>query len=339
MFGKIKSQKSIWSGMLMLILLLVSLSCATTNAPVKKHQVPTNFPFTFGKFQITVLYDGNIPVGKNILFNTTPEEMEAMLARNFIFDEIPSSVNAYLINTGSKLILVDTGAGHTLDFLGPILGHLTESLADAGYKPEQIDAVLVTHCHRDHLGGLLDDKDKPVFSNAIVYVPRIDNDFWLNKENESKYHERYLPYFKLTQKTEPIFSAMGKWKTYEHGSNPMPDVPEIKAIGTPGHTPGLSAFEITSEGKKFVIWGDVVHVASLQMSNPAITIIYDLFPDQAAASRLEILQYVSSNKALTAGMHLPFPGVGHVRDEGQESFTWVPVEYAYKIDKNENIYY
>lgn len=312
---------------------------AESESPAQKLHVPTYFPFKFGQMQITALYDGNIPVPRKILFNASRLEMEELLARNFITGEIPSSVNAYLIDTGSKLILVDTGAGDVLSSALKYYGHLTENIEKAGYKPDQINAILITHCHRDHLGGLLDSKDKPVFPNATVYVPKVGYEFWSNKENESKYPERFLPYFKLTQKLAPIFLAMDKWKTYADGENPIPDVPEIRAIATPGHAPGLSAFEITSEGKKFVIWGDIIHVAALQMPKPEITVIYDLDPEQAAASRLSILKYVAAAKALVAGMHLPFPGIGHVRMDGVDTFSWVPVEFRYDIDKNTNEYY
>lgn len=323
---------------LVIMLLFVCVFFASAQDCKKKGpaDVPTYFPFTLGKLEITVIYDGNVDVAKEILNNVTPAELEELLARMYVQNPVPSSVNAFLINTGSKLILIDSGAG---SLLGNITGYLPENLKRAGYSPWQIDAIFITHGHKDHLAGLLDANDRPVFPRATIYINKNEYEFWNSEANEAaNTNPRFVAYFQLMQKTAPIFIQRNKWKTFVENECPIPEVPEIRTMATYGHTAGMTAFEITSEGKQLLIWSDITHIAAVQMQKPEVTIAYDLFPDRAIETRKAMLTYAATNRLFVAGSHLPFPGLGHVRMDEYNKFTWVPIEYAYKPATELNTY-
>jgi glyoxylase-like metal-dependent hydrolase (beta-lactamase superfamily II) len=325
MVRKISSQNKKLLGVLVVIFLLfVGVSVVFADIPMKLNQVSGYYRIQLGKFQITTIFDGGITVPKANLLNISEAELQELLGKAFIFGEIPSSVNTYLINTGSKLILVDTGAGY---LLGAGLGYLPQNLKAAGYEPWQIDAILITHAHRDHFGGLLDEKDRLVFPRAKVYINRLEYEYWMSKDNQAQAPAKFLPYFALMQKTAPILQAKGLFRTFEGNEAPIRSIPEIRAIPEYGHTAGMTAFEVTSEDQKIYIWGDIVHAVSLQMPDPGVGISYDLYADRAAATRDMVFNTVAPQKTLVAGAHTPFPGMGHVLQTGADSFAWVPITY------------
>lgn len=323
MVQKTRNQKSNCFSVLLIILFLFgSVFGAFAEAPNPNAQVPGYYRINVGEFQITALLDGSTPVDGELFFGISDEEKEELLSQQFISGVIPSNVSAFLINTGSKLVLVDAGSG---DFFGPLMGQLPAILRVAGYKTHQIDAVLITHAHPDHIGGLLDSKGKAVFSKATVYMSQPEADFWLSAEIAAHAPEALLPLFEMAQKTEAVYSSRGRWKTFNDGENPVPGIPEIKAFLTPGHTVGMAAFEITSENERIIIWGDVVNLAAFQLPRPFVGFAYDLDPQWAAASRIGQLESVSLEKTLVAGSHLPFPSLGHIRKDDVQSYSWVPV--------------
>jgi len=163
-----------------LLLMLSFPSVAQAGAPQVKTQAPGFYRMMLGDFEVTALFDGTLDLEpKKLLTNTTQAQVGKLLDRGFEKDAVPTSVNGYLINTGSKLVLVDTGAG---GLFGPTLGNLQANLKAAGYQPDQVDDVLITHMHGDHVGGLVQD-GKLVFPNATIHAGQEDADFWLNKAN------------------------------------------------------------------------------------------------------------------------------------------------------------
>ncbi len=298
-------------------------ACAENLAP--KAQVPGYYRVSLGQFQITAIHDGNTSLERELFFGISETEKEELLSRMFISGEISASVNAYLINTGSKLVLVDAGAGNAY---GSSLGRLTKNLRQAGYKPHQIDAIVITHAHPDHIGGLLDSNDKVVFPRATIYISAPEADFMLSEENEANAPETMKPLFAMAQKTAAIYSATGKWKTFYDGDTPIPCIPGIRAILTPGHSAGMAAFEVTSDNQKLLIWGDIVHASAIQMPKPFVSFAYDLDYGAAIASRTNQLEIAATEKMFVAGSHLAFPGFGHVRKDDQQTFSWVPVDFS-----------
>ena len=236
--------------------------------------------------------------------------------------KLQTGVNAFLINTGSRLVLVDTGAAK---LFGPTLGQVAANLKASGYEPSQVDAVLITHLHGDHMGGLIDGEGKPSFPNADVFVAKADADFWLSTSIADKAPDSAKGFFKMARDVAAPLIAAGKWKTFAAGDELLPS---IKAVATPGHTPGHTAFELDSNGQRLLLWGDLVHNAAVQFARPGITIEFDIDQKMAAATRQKIFRQATSDKRLVAGAHLPFPGLGHVRAETKSAYTWIPLDFG-----------
>jgi glyoxylase-like metal-dependent hydrolase (beta-lactamase superfamily II) len=236
--------------------------------------------------------------------------------------KMQTCVNGYLINTGDQLVLVDTG-GARLD--RPNLGRLAENLKASGYRPEQVDMVLITHFHGDHVGGLLNADNSLVFPKADVRLSQTEADYWTAQENADKAPESRKPTFKMARDLAATLTAAGKWKPFIAGDEVAPG---IKSMAVPGHTPGHSAYLVDSDGQRLVLWGDLVHSYAVQFTKPGVTIDFDSDQTQAAITRLRLFQQLAADKTLVGGAHLPFPGLGHVRADGSASYGWVPVEFG-----------
>ena len=291
--------------------------------PQVQTQVPGYYRLQLGQFEITALYDGAIELDTSLLKNAKPEDVNQLLSRMFVGNpKMQTAVNAYLINTGKNLVLVDTGASK---LFGPSLGFVVQNMMASGYEPAQVDTVVITHLHPDHMGGLNDGAGQPFFPKAKILVPQADNDFWLSQKVADTMPEAMQPFFKMARDSAAPYLAKGQWATFAEGSLLVPGIMAVKANG---HTPGHTAYAVESAGQKLLIWGDLVHAHAVQFAQPGVSIEFDIDQKQAIATRRSIMRTAAFNKFLVAGMHLPFPGIGHVRAEGKEVYSWVPVEYA-----------
>jgi len=285
-------------------------------------QAPGVYRYRVGDFQVTALSDGTVPQDLHaLLTNTTPAETDGLLKHAFLASPVEASINAFLIDTGNRLVLVDTGSGA---LFGPGNGgKLLGSLKSAGYAPEQIDDILLTHIHSDHSGGLVNEGQR-VFPNATVHVGKPDVDLFLDPANIHGVNGYDKTYFEQAVKTVEPYVKAGKVVAFTGVTQLFPG---IKAIPTPGHTPGHSFYQFESKGESIEFIGDIVHVASVQFPKPKITIVYDVSPKEAAAQREKQFAIAASQRELVAGAHLPFPGLGHIRAESDGGFTFVPVDY------------
>ncbi|PKO37025.1 MAG: MBL fold metallo-hydrolase [Betaproteobacteria bacterium HGW-Betaproteobacteria-6] len=302
--------------------LLIASTVATAEAPQQKAQVPGYYRLMVGAFEVTALFDGTINLDEKLLKNMRTRDIERLIARQFLQGPaVQTAVNAYLINTGSKLILVDAGAAK---LFGPTLGNIVDNLKAAGHTPEQVDVVLLTHLHGDHVNGLVSPEGKAVFANAEVWSAKADNDFWLSDEVAAKAPKEAQGFFKMARDAAAPYRASGKWKTFNSDGELLPGV---SAVDTHGHTPGHASYRIASNGQQLLILGDIVHSHAVQFAHPEVAIEFDVDAKQAVLTRKRIFAKVAKQRELVAGMHLPFPGIGHVRKEGK-GYAWVPAEFS-----------
>lgn len=316
--------KRILAGLTVLLMFAAFTSVtAWAQAPQVRTQVPGYYRTMLGQYEITALFDGAIELETKLLHNTSEQELASLLSRMFVGNpKMQTAVNGYLINTLEHLVLVDAGAG---SLFGPSLGNIVKNLQAAGYSPEQVDTVVITHLHGDHMGGLINENGKPYFPKAKVFVSKPDNDFWLSEETAAEAPEEVQPFFKMARDTAAPLQENGQWQTFSEGSEIVPGITAVKANG---HTPGHTAFEVASDENKMLIWGDIVHAHAVQFTNPGVSIEFDIDQPQAIATRKAIMEETSATGILVAGMHLPFPGIGHVRKDNEGSYAWVPVEYS-----------
>ena len=289
-------------------------------APMVKTPAPGYFRMMLGDFEITAINDGTVdlPVDK-LLQGIKPAAVDAALARSFLKSPLETSDNAFLINTGSKLVLVDTGAA---GLFGPTLGKFMANLKAAGYQPEQIDEIYVTHMHADHVGGLTAN-GKAVFPNATVRAQKQEADYWLNAANMNKNPAMADAFRNASASLTPYVNA-GKFQPFE---GDVELTPGVSAHSGRGHTPGHANYVVESKGQKLVLVGDLIHVGAVQFAHPELTISFDSDPAAAAASRRQAFDAAARGGYLIGAAHLPFPGLGHLKKQGT-GYEFIAVNYT-----------
>ncbi|HEY8027187.1 MAG TPA: MBL fold metallo-hydrolase [Burkholderiaceae bacterium] len=302
-------------------LALLFSASALAAAPMAKTPAPGFFRMMLGDAEVTAVSDGttDLPVD-TLLTNTTKAAVDKELAASYLKSPLETSFNGYVINTGSKLILVDTGAGN---LFGPTLGKFVANLKASGYEPEQVDEIYITHMHPDHVGGLAKD-GKAVFPNAIVRADKREADYWLSTANMEKADAGIKGFFQGAQASLAPYVASGKFMTFEGDAELAPGV---HAHVGKGHTPGHAEYVVESKGQKLVIIGDLIHVGAVQFAHPSVTIGFDTDAASAKAERKAEFTRAAKEGYLLAGAHLQFPGIGHVATEG-EGYRWIPVNFT-----------
>jgi glyoxylase-like metal-dependent hydrolase (beta-lactamase superfamily II) len=304
---------------------VLAVGCGTTAwaaSPGIAAQSPASvYRFMVGDVRVSALSDGTVPINlHDLLRGITPEQTDVLLAHSYMSNPVEASITAFLLEVGSRRVLVDTGAGEL--FGAHNAGRLPETLRAAGVSLDQIEDVLITHVHTDHSGGLT-VAGKMLFPNATIHVGKPDLDYFLDKTNAAKTHyaARYFDEAAVTLK--PYVDA-GKVKAFAGRSELLPGI-----VGEvhPGHTPGSAFYTLTSRGESVVFIGDIIHAAAVQFPEPRVTITFDQNPSRAREVRLSAFSRFAAEGTLIAAPHLPFPGVGHIRAEGA-GYRWYPVEYA-----------
>ncbi|HET7765015.1 MAG TPA: MBL fold metallo-hydrolase [Burkholderiales bacterium] len=290
-------------------------------APMAKGQAPGFYRMMLGDFEVTALSDGtaDLTVSK-LLTRTTPAKVAAALKRVYLEDPVQTSVNGFLVNTGDKLVLIDTGAA---GLFGPTLGNLAANLKAAGYQPEQVDEIYITHMHADHVGGLMAG-DKMAFPNAVVRADKHDADYWLSQANLDKAPEAAKGFFQGAMASLNPYVAAGKFKPFE-GNTEL--VPGVRALASHGHTPGHTTYVVESKGEKLVLIGDLIHVAAVQFSDPSVTIQFDTDSKAAQAQRKKAFADAAKNRYWVGAAHIAFPGIGHIQAAGK-GYAWVAANYS-----------
>ena len=290
---------------------------ALARAPKLGTQSPYWHRFIVGDAEVTVVSDGPLPLGdpSGTFIGIPKEEVKKMLVEHFLSpDNVVLEQNSPIVNTGDKLILFDTGMGTSKAF-GPTTGRQQKSMAEAGIKPEDIDAVVLSHAHIDHIGGIVDANDKPLFPNAQYYIAQSDFDFWTD---EGKLGGPLKDFVLHARKN--LLPVRDRLVFFKDGQEFLPGV---QAMAAPGHTVGHHMFMVTSNGKSFAFLGDLTHHAVLLLEKPLMEFSYDTDPKQAAQTRVKMLDMLAANKIPVMSYHFAWPGYGHVAKSG-DGFRYFP---------------
>jgi glyoxylase-like metal-dependent hydrolase (beta-lactamase superfamily II) len=293
---------------------------AHAEAPLAKKQAPGWHRTMVGDIEVTALLDttAKLPMVK-FLTGAPKEELSAQMAKHFLSDQPELSVSAYLVNTGRKLVLIDTGLGTGMGSTPMLL----DNLRAAGYRPEQVDEICITHMHGDHIGGLAVG-NKRTYPNAVLRIDRADTDHWLSDAaRDAAPKDEREGYMTAKAMVRPYMRA-GKFKPFE-GETQL--VPGVTGIPAHGHTPGHAIYRIESKGETLVLWGDLMHVAAVQFENPKIAIDFDSDSPRAIAEREKAFAEAAQKRWMVGAAHLPFPGLGHIRTEGS-GYAFEPLNYS-----------
>jgi glyoxylase-like metal-dependent hydrolase (beta-lactamase superfamily II) len=258
------------------------------------------FTCKVGDCDVSMLSEVQQKINTNLLVGATPEMLQECAPEG----TIPNAMVAYLVRTPEKVMLIDAGLGT----------NLFDNLFSLGIKPEQVDVILITHAHFDHVGGLLQD-GKTMFPNADIYISEPEYKYW--KEEKSQGGER----------ARSVFTAY-KGQLHCFQPNRLDSitailVPGFQAIAAYGHTPGHTMYLLTSNKEKLLFWGDLTHAMAIQMPYPQVALTYDIDPSMAITTREAVLEYVTGNNIAIAGMHIAFPGMGHIK-KNNKGYIFTP---------------
>ena len=288
-----------------------------------------SFRFEIGEFECVSVSDGALNYPPESFFANVPLERveEALREGNVPTSRIMTPYTCLFVDTGEHRVLIDVGAGDLgayaarmfpgLDHSTSVTGLLLENLRAAGMEPSEIDTVIITHAHPDHVGGMLNEEGRLVFADARYFISQEEWDFWNSDDAMAK---------------APAFMV----DTARRNLNPLEDrltfvddtseiVPGVRAVATFGHTPGHMALSIVSGGVRLLHVSDAV-LYPLHLEYPEWTPVFDMLPEQASASKRRIFDLAAEVNALVFAHHFPpFPNLGHVRNDDQR-WHWQPLE-------------
>lgn len=265
------------------------------------------------QMEVIALLDGvtRRPLGEEFVANAPLAEVKALLASQGLSTEhIDVPYTPFLVVTGNRRILMDTGLG---DWGGPTTGRLLANLRAAGFAPDDIDTVLVSHYHGDHINGLRNKAGEFVFRRAKVMAPAAEHAYWMDEARAAQAPAgRMKGLFENARRT---FSGMpgGMLQLFEPGAELAPG---IRAVPAYGHTPGMTMFEATSEGQTFIFLADLTNIPSLFARNPDWAVSFDMDAEAARRTRRQAFERIVSRQALVGGFHFPFPAVGRMAVQG-----------------------
>ena len=276
-------------------------------APVAGQQAAGVYRYKVGSYELTALYDGTWfrKIDDKFVRNASGAEVDRALTDSFLQPGIiPTPFTPLLVNTGSKLVMIDAGTGGQL---GPTTGQLARALAAAGIEPKAIDTILISHFHPDHISGIKDKDGNKVFANAEILVPSPEWAFWMDDTRMNAAPESMRPSFLNARR---IFADIaGEVKRFEPGGEVAPGIASIAAFG---HTPGHTVFAVSSGNQSVLVLGDTTNHPWLFARNPEWQGVFDIDGNMAAATRKRLLDRAAADKMLVQGYHFPFPASGYI---------------------------
>lgn len=272
-----------------------------------------------GAFELTVIadsqqfIDGPYPI---IGANASEAEVRQLMHENQVPEtRYQPGFSPAIVNTGNEIVLFDTGNGANGFIPRPAAGWLAAGLAPAGFKPEDIDVVVLTHAHPDHVGGLIDN-GAPLFPNARYVIGKSEYEFWSPEGKHSGDLEKFASVFRAN--TKPIADKISFVKS---GDSVVPGVQAMEAYG---HTPGHLMYLIESDGKRLLFWGDCAHHHVASLAKPDWHCVFDTDTETAAATRKRVFDMVVTDRLGVIGYHMPFPSVGYLERLPSSGYRWVP---------------
>ena len=283
-------------------------------------QVPSFYRRSLGQTVVTALSDGYLDGTTDIVQGITEaRKAEIMRATFRQGTPLPISLNGFAIERNGRLGLVDSGGAG----MNPGTGRLIGRLRAAGYAPEDVDTVMITHLHPDHILGLLDAEGNKAFPNARLVVHAAEQRYWHDDGAVEACPEPFRVFFGMARNVCAAYA--GKVETH-NGDEVFPGV---TGVHLPGHTPGHSGYQVT-DTETLLIWGDIFHIPELQVRHPECTIVFDVDGQLAVQTRKATLARVAAERLLVAGMHVGFPGFAHVHQD-ETGFTLVPEMWRDRI--------
>lgn len=290
---------------------------AVAKAPLANSQVPYYYRFALGQAEVTVVSDGPLPLGDpgSSFLGLPKEQVYGLLETNFLAkDNVVLEQNIPIVNFGDRLVMFDTGMGFSKAF-GPTTGRLLKSMQEAGIDPASIDAIVCSHAHIDHTGGICSAEGKPHFPNAQIYISQVDHDYWLDDARLGTPFKAFGDHARANLR--PVRDRIVFFKDGQEF------LPGITAISAPGHSPGHTIFNVSSGGKSFTFLGDLTHHPVLLTENPRVEFAYDWDPKMSVQSRVKLLTMLAEQKTPVMSYHFAWPGFGNLAKAG-DGFRYYP---------------
>ena len=257
--------------------------------------------YKIGDLTFIAVKDLDTNMGKQILARPNDPVVKKVMPDN----QNPSTINTFVLKTKNKIILFDTGVGAG--------GELVKNLQGVAIAPKDIDIVVLTHMHGDHIGGLIGANNEKVFTKAEIYVAKPELEYWINNISLD------VGTSNLARTINNVYGD--KVKMFEWGDAITPEVKSVKAFG---HTPGHTMYEISSGTHKLWVVGDIIHSLKVQMADISMSVTFDVNQKQAAETRKAIIKEAEEKKIRIAGMHIPFPGVGTLTETSSGIYFFNP---------------
>jgi glyoxylase-like metal-dependent hydrolase (beta-lactamase superfamily II) len=301
--------------------LAAGTASAAAAAPPAGRPTPGVYRYKIGTFELTALYDGiwYRPITDKFIRNAPFAEVEHALADAFMpADKLATPFTTLVVNTGEKLVLIDTGTGGQI---APSAGALRENLTAAGIDPKAVDVIVISHFHPDHINGIKDKDNGVVFPNAEITVPAAEWSFWMDDANMNAAPADQKLTFRNQRR---IFSDIARRVTrFEPGAEVAPG---ILTLAAPGHTPGHTVCSIHSGDQSLLVLGDTAQHPAVFARHPDWQAAFDIDGAAAVATRKKLFDRAAADRMLVTGYHFPFPACGHLIKTAS-GYEHVPVEW------------